>query len=235
MDELTLLKTFRLEDAADNGARAHARAVLRAAMARKQSRRRRSFIVLAFVLAAVVVGAAYGVVHELIVGDPAPAEVRAQPARFGHSAELIPVPHPAAPQLDKARVAAVLDSSVGTVYLFSSFNARGPCASTWIEGDRGYQGRLNMSGGCGDRHQSFYVFANTLYKGKTVRLFSGHAGDGVARIALRFGTKTVAVPLVNRWFLAEFPAHPDEFLSYDKSGQMADTRTPPLHPADPRQ
>ena len=179
MDEIALLKSFRLEDAADSGAREYARAVLRAAIARKQSRRRRSLIVLAFVLAAAVVGAAYGVVHKLIVGDPAPPEVRAQPARFGHSAELIPVPHPDEPQLDKARVAAVLDSSVGTVYLFSSFNARGLCASTWIEGDRGYQGRLNMSGGCGDRYRTFYVFANTLYRGKTVRLFFGHAGEGV--------------------------------------------------------
>lgn len=224
MDEIALLKSFRLEDAADSDAREHARAVLRAAIARKQRRRRRRLIVLAFVFAAVVVGAAYGVVRELIVGDPAPAEVRAQPARFGHSAELIPVPHPDEPQLDKARVAAVLDSSVGTVYLFSSFNTRGPCASTWIEGDRGYQGRLNMSGGCGDRHQTFYVFATTPYKGKTVRLFFGHAGEGVSRIALRFGTKTVAVPLVNRWFLAEFPVPPDEFLSYNKSGQILERR-----------
>jgi len=77
-------------------------------------------VVLAFVAAAVLAGAAYGIVQELIVGSPAPPEVREQPARFGHSAELIPVPHPDDPQLEQARVAGVLDSSAGTVYLFSS-------------------------------------------------------------------------------------------------------------------
>ena len=117
--------------------------------------------------------------RELIVGDPAPEEVREQPARFGHSAELIPVPHPDDPRLDEARVAAVLDSSVGTVYLFASPNARGLCASTWIEGDRGYQGRLNIGSVCGPSRQSFFAFGTQRYRGKVVQLFSGRAGDGV--------------------------------------------------------
>ena len=29
---------------------------------------------------------------------------------------------------------------------------------------------------------------------------------------------------MNRWLLAEFPDHPDEFLSYDKSGQILERR-----------
>src|SRR2546421_9255754 len=144
MDELALLKDFRLEDAAASGAREHARAALRAAAARQRRRRRRGFLLLAFVGAAILAGAAYAIVHELVVGSPAPEEVREQPARFGHSAELIPVPHPEDPRLDQARVAAVLKSSAGTVYLFASPNAGGLCASTWLEGDRGYQGRLNL-------------------------------------------------------------------------------------------
>ncbi len=167
-------------------------------------------------------GAGYGV-HELVVGSPAPKEVREQPARFGHSAELIPIPHPDEPQLQQAKVAAVLDSSVGRVYLFSSPSARGLCASSWIEGDRGYQGRLNMTGVCGAVDQSFYVYGSEQFRGKTVRLFSGRAGPGVVRIALRFGTRIVNVPLVGRWFLAEFtsfPALPDEFLSYDRRGHV---------------
>lgn len=234
MDELALLKDFRLEDATPNGAREHARAALRAAVARQRRTRRRAFVALAFVGAAIVAGAAYGVVHELVIGAPAPEEVRAQPARFGHSAELIPVPHPDDPRLEAARVAAVLDSSVGTVYLFSSPNARGLCASTWIEGDRGYQGRLNMGSVCGVGGQSFYAFGEQRYGGKVVRLFSGRAGDGVDRVALRFGSSTIDVPLTGRWFLAEFPEQPDEFLSYDGEGRVLEHRTfppPPVHVA----
>jgi hypothetical protein len=228
MDELALLKDFRLEDASPNGAREHARAALRATAARQRRRRRRAFVVLAIVGAVILVGAAYGVVHELVVGSPAPPEVREQPARFGHSAELIPVPHPDDPRLDQARVAAVLDSSAGTVYLFASPNARGLCGSTWLEGDRGYQGRLNMPSVCGDRDQSFYAFGNHDYgsvgghdfRKNPLRLFWGRAGDRVARVALRFGSRSVAVPLTGRWFLAEFPEQPDEFLSYSAGGSL---------------
>jgi hypothetical protein len=227
MDELALLKEFRLEDASPNCAREDARAALRAAAARHRRSRRRTFVLLAFVAAAILAGAAYGVVHELIVGSPAPEEVREQPARFGHSAELIPVPHPDDPRLDQARVAAVLDSSAGTVYLFASPNASGLCASTWVEGDRGYQGRLNLPSVCGYADQSFYAFGNNDSgisgghdSGKNpLRLFWGRAGDGVARIALRFGNRTVGVPMTGRWFLAEFPTQPDEFLSYNAGGR----------------
>jgi hypothetical protein len=229
MDELALLKEFRLEDTSPNGAREDARAALRAAAERQRRSRRRVFVVLAFVAAAILAGAAYGVVHELVVGDPAPEEVREQPARFGHSAELIPVPHPDDPRLDQARVAAVLDSSAGTVYLFASSNAHGLCASTWLEGDRGYQGRLNLPGGCGNNpDESFYGFGNHDYGisaghdfGKhPLRLFWGRAGNGVVRIALRFGSRVVGVPMTGRWFLAEFPTQPDEFLSYDARGRV---------------
>jgi hypothetical protein len=224
MDELALLKDFRLQDAAAGEAREYARAALLAAATRQRRRRRRGFVLLAFVGAAILAGAAYAVVHQLIVGSPAPPEVREQPARFGHSAELIPVPHPDDPRLDEARVASVLNSSVGTVYLFSSPNARGLCASTWIEGDRGYQGRLNMSGVCGSSGQSFFAFGSQRFSGKLVHLFFGRAGDGVARIALRFGDKTIDVPLTGRYFLAEFPGPADQFptgfLSYDAEGKV---------------
>ena len=228
MDELALLKEFRLKDASPNGAREDARAALQTAAARQRRSRRRAFVLLAFIAAAILAGAAYGVVHELVVGSPAPEEVREQPARFGHSAELIPVPHPDDPRLAQARVAAVLDSSAGTVYLFASPNARGLCASTWVEGDRGYQGRLNLPTVCGNADQSFYAFGNHDYGmsgghdyGKNpLRLFWGRAGDSVARIALRFGSRAVGVPMTGRWFLAEFPRRPDEFVSYDAGGRV---------------
>jgi hypothetical protein len=229
MDELALLKEFRLDDASSNGAREDARAALRAAAARQRRSRRRTFVVLAFIGAAILAGAAYGIVHELVVGSPAPEEVREQPARFGHSAELIPVPHPEDPRLDQARVAAVLKSSAGTVYLFASPNAGSLCASTWLEGDRGYQGRLNLPTACGNaRDQSFYAFGNHDagisaghdFDKHPLRLFWGRAGDGVARIALRFGSRVVGVPMTGRWFLAEFPTQPDEFLSYGAGGRV---------------
>jgi hypothetical protein len=72
MDELALLKEFRLDDASSNGAREDARAALRAAAARQRRSRRRTFVVLAFIGAAILAGAAYGIVHELVVGSPAP-------------------------------------------------------------------------------------------------------------------------------------------------------------------
>jgi hypothetical protein len=224
MDELALLKDFRLEDAASSDAREHARTALGAATARQRRRSRRGFLLLAFVGAAILAGAAYAVVHELTVGSPAPREVQEQPARFGHSAELIPIPHPDDPRLDRARVAAVLDSSVGTVYLFSSPNANGLCASTWIEGDRGYQGRLNISGVCGNSGQSFFAFGPQRYGGKVTRLFYGRVGVGVARIALRSENKTINVPLTGRYFLAEFPGDenplPNRFLAYSADGTI---------------
>jgi hypothetical protein len=224
MDELAQLQDFRLDDASPGEAREYARGVLREAVRKRRTRRRWS-IVLAFVVAGIAAGTAYGIARELIVGDPAPPEVREQPARFGHSAELIPVPHPDDPQLEQAKVAAVLDSSVGRVYLFSSPSSRGGCVSTWVEGDRGYQGRLNMSSACGGENgQSFYAFGEQEYKGKQLRLFSGKAGDGVARVALSFGGRIVDVPLSGRTFLAEFPEWPDGFVSYSKDGDVVEQR-----------
>jgi hypothetical protein len=235
MDELALLRDFRRQDASADGAREHARAALRGAAARHRRRKRRGFVLLALVGAAILAGAAYGIVRGLIVGSPAPPEVREQPARFGHSAELIPVPHPEDPQLDEARVAAVLDSSVGTVYLFSSPNSGGSCASTWIEGDRGYQGRLNMPSACGRADETFFAFASHEFRGKAIRLAWGRVGPGVARVALRFGDKTVDVPLTGRYFLAEFPGpanqFPDKFLSYGADGKLLEQQPfgGPLH------
>ncbi len=229
MDELALLKDFRLEDAAPTEGRDVARAALHAAIASQQRTRRRGLVALALVAAVILTGTAYGVVHELTVGDPAPLEVREQLARFGNSAEIIPVPRPEDPRLEEARVAAVLDSSVGTIYLFSSQNAHGPCGSTWIEGDRGYQGRPNMSILCGPGNQSFYAFAEQRFGGNDVQLFFGRAGDEMTRVALRFGSRVVDVPLIGGWFLAEFTERPDEFLSYDAEGRIVEQQAfPPL-------
>lgn len=222
MDELTLLREFRLEDAAPNGARAHARALLRAAIARHRRRRRRGIVALAFVGAAIIAGTAYGVVRELVVGDPAPEEVKEVLARLGHEAELIPYPRPDDPRVEDARVAAVLESSAGTAYLFSVPNARALCGWVWIEGQRGYQGRPDMSGVCGSSQTTFFAITRQPVEGRLVLLLLGRASDGVERITLRFGERTVDLPLTGRWFFAELAEEPTALISYDTAGRVVD-------------
>jgi len=221
MDELALLKDFRLEDAAPNGAREHARQVLSTAIARRRARRRRT-LALAFLAVAVLAGGAYGIARGLIVGEPAPEEIKQQLARFGHEAELIPYPHPDDPRVEEARVAAVLESSVGPAYLFSVPNATDLCGWTWIEGQRDYRGRPDLSGGCGSRDQTSWAFGHLPAGDRVVRLFWGRAGEGIARVAVRFDDRTVVVPLSGRWFFAEFSEDPDAVIFYDESGRVAE-------------
>ena len=83
-----------------------------------------------------------------------------------------------------------------------------------------------MSAVCGPAGQSFYAYGSEPFHGKQVRLFFGRARADVARVALRFGSRVVLVPLVRRYFLAEFtsfPALPDEFLSHDRRGHSWST------------
>ncbi len=68
------------------------------------------------------------------------------------------------------------------------------------------------------------AFGSETYRDKLVQLFSGRAGDGVPRVALRFGDRIIDVPLSGRWFLAEFADRPDEFLSYDANGSVLERR-----------
>src|SRR5215208_3067557 len=75
MDELALLRDFRLEDAVVDGAREHARSALQAAMARRR-RPRRYIVGLAFAAAALLAASAYAVAHEFFFGAPAPPEVK---------------------------------------------------------------------------------------------------------------------------------------------------------------
>jgi hypothetical protein len=217
MDELALLRQFRLKDAIAGDAREHARRTLATARARQRLRRRYT-IIAAFVAAAVLAGAAYGIVRELIVGDPAPPEVTEQLARFGQAADLIPYKRPDAPETKGLRVVAVLESSVGRVYLFG--DADGKCAHVWIEGNRGYQGRLNMSGACGPTTETFWAFGRQRFRDRDVRLLSGHAGPDVARVAVRVDGTLVTVPLANRWFFAEFAKDPTAVVTYDAAGQV---------------
>lgn len=217
MDELALLREFRIEDAAADGAREHARRALAAARARDRMRRR-YVLALAFLGAAVVAGAAYAIVRELVAGDPAPAEVKQQLARFGQEADLIPYPRPDAPETENLQVVAVLESSAGRAYLFGTPD--GLCAHTWIEGDRGYQGRLNMSGVCGSGFETFWAFRRMTFRDREGGLLQGRASEGVARVAVRFGARELTVPLSDRWFFAEFARDPAALITYDANGRV---------------
>lgn len=217
MDELALLREFRIEDAAADGAREHARRALAAARARDRMRRR-YVLALAFLGAAVVAGAAYAIVRELVVGDPAPAEVKQQLARFGQEADLIPYPRPDAPETENLQVVSVLESSAGRAYLFGTPD--GLCAHTWIEGNRGYQGRLNMSGVCGSGKETFWAFSRQPFRGQEVRLLSGRAAPDVARVTVRFGARELTVPLSDGWFFGEFAKDPAALTTYDANGRV---------------
>jgi hypothetical protein len=141
--------------------------------------------------------------------------VQRQLARFGHEADLIPLRQ--TPELlpHRARVAAALDSSLGRIYLFSvPTTSPELCGWTWIASKPTLEGAV-----CGPaRGQSFYE----LESGS--RLFSGHAGSAVQRVALRIAGSEVDVPLVGRWFLAQLAADPTEFVSYDASGRVVERR-----------
>ena len=119
MDELALLKNFRLEDAATDGAREHARAALEDAMNRRRLPRR-SAIALAFVAAALLSAGAYAIVHEFVVGAAAPKDVNAQlEFDVGHffDYELIPWRGHPRKTAGPTRVAAAAPTPQGSVYL----------------------------------------------------------------------------------------------------------------------
>src|SRR2546423_6556326 len=222
MDELTLLRDFRLADAEPDGAREHARKALRETMERRTVRRRYAFVVAILAGLVLLASAAYGIVRALRVGEPAPLEIRQQLARFGHEAELIPIPQ--SPQLDAghARVAATLDSSVGRVVLFAVRSGSSQtCGWTWIEAKRTSDGRPDMSGACGyAQRESFFAVEHNVVGSRKVVLFEGHAASRVARVALRIRGHELSVPLVGRWFLAELGGNPSEFVSYDSRGRV---------------
>jgi hypothetical protein len=134
MDELALLKDFRLEDAATDGAREHARATLQTAMNRRRLSRR-YVIALAFAVAALLAAGAYAIVHEFVIGAPAPKGVNAQiklDVGYFFDSDLIPWrSHPrntAGPTL----VAAAAETPQGPVYLLlTPLQGGGECLFTY--------------------------------------------------------------------------------------------------------
>src|SRR5713226_4194016 len=222
MDELALLKDFRLQDASPDGAREHARQALRAAMARRRVRRRYVFA-LVFAGAALLVAGAYAIAREFVVGAPAPTSVKHQFAGIGiFRGELIPLPHqPLGIIADKARVAAVLQSSVGPVYLFvAPTKSRGTCQFVWIASMRMPDGRPNMSGGCGSRDRFGVGFSLTNVHGQYLRLAVGWVGFSARTVVIGYDHGEQRIHVKPPWLLAEIRRTPVSVIAYDVSGRV---------------
>ncbi len=165
MDELALLKEFRLEDASPDGAREHARAALERAMTRRRLPRRRYTVVLAFALAAVLAAASYAIVHQFVIGSAAPKDVQDEIglrlAVIGGSNLLAPgSPYKLA---EPARIAAGTQSPAGPVYmLLGRIKGGGECQFVWYSGERTPGGLPITSGACGlgkQRHARGFGYA----------------------------------------------------------------------------
>lgn len=218
-DEVSQLRTFRLNDADADDARGYARQTLYSAMRMGRRRRRQYSLGVAVVAGALAVSGAYAVAQKLRVGDPAPEEIKQQLARFGNEPEPIPYPHPGEPLANDAKVVSVLESSAGPAYLFGVPTANGLCGWTWIVGRRGHENRPDLSSACGARNRTFWSITNPAVDGRIVRILSGRAGDGISRIAVRVAGGTVVVPLVDRWFFAELEQNPSTLVTYDRTGR----------------
>src|SRR5262249_49201599 len=150
MDELALLKGFRLDDAATDGAREHARAALRAAMTRRRFPRRRYAVALAFAAAALLAAAAYAIVHQFVIGSAAPKTVQDQIGIRMNLGAPIPIAGQGPYQLaGPALIAAADDTPKGPVYfLVAKVRGGGDCQYVWYMGQRQPNGGPITSGGC---------------------------------------------------------------------------------------
>jgi hypothetical protein len=184
--------------------------------------------------AVVLAAAAYPVARELVVGGPAPPEIERAIARAGRpKGELIPIPRRVPGAIaGKTRVAAKLESSVGTIYLFAAPTRWG-----------GFHTVTSTVGGGGAfvARSLTAVSSETLVRGRYVRLLAGYAPAGIRRVEMRVAGRWVGVPLQGRWFLVEPAAEPSEVAGYDARGRRAERQsfagadaTAPPHPVGPR-
>jgi len=224
MDELALLKDFRLEDAAPDGARDHARVALRAAMTRRSRfPRRRYAIALAFVLAAVLAAAAYAIVHQFVIGSAAPKDVQDQIgiriAIAGSAA--IPFAGQGPYKLaGPALVAAAAETPTGPVYwLVAKVRGGGDCQSLWHANERQPNGApiTSMSCGFGKRaHPRTFSYGYDYYGSPPhpYYLLEGYA-PGATRV--RIGDRFFKTPF--GWFVAQYKG-PALLTAYGAHGRV---------------
>jgi hypothetical protein len=218
MDELALLKDFRLEDASPDGAREYARARLQSAMTRPRRRllRRRYAVVLAFAVAVLLAAGAYAIVHEFVIGEAAPKDIQDQVGLRLHLSEG-PIPALGGPRklAGPPVIGAAAHTSAGTVYmLLAPVKGGGDCHYIW------YARLRNMgiaSGGCslsGESHPSEFEYGldSNDFSGRPVTLVQGYA-PGAVRI--RIGNRFFKTPF--GWFLAEWRG-PELLTAYGAHG-----------------
>jgi hypothetical protein len=207
MEELALLKNFRLEDASTDGAREYARAALHAEMTRR--RRPRGYVIaLAFVVAALLAAGAYAIVHEFVVGAPAPKDVNAQlELDVGHlfDSELIPWRGHPRKTAGPTRVAAAAATLRGPVYLLlTPLQGGGECLFTYTGREDGPPPTASCSLGKPLQPGRFVYFTQNITAAGL--MIVGYA-PGAVRV--RYAGASFKTPF--GWFVV--PSHVDKVLT----------------------
>ncbi|MDQ1462196.1 MAG: hypothetical protein QOI08_3680 [Actinomycetota bacterium] len=210
MDELVRLRQFRPAAAPSATARAQAMLALRTVVGGRRRRTPRPLIVVAAIITvAALATAAYAIYQSVIVGSPAPANVknivRLQTQVKG---ELIPQAH-ANPGIEvaKTRAAAAITTSVGPAYLWVAPNKRGDsCSYLQIVALDLPDGRPNLSGGCSSGGPGFYVGIHYIrVKNRPFALVQGRVGTkGAKTVELEFANgSSHSYPITDQYVLAE--------------------------------
>src|SRR5688500_195874 len=114
---------------------------------------RRYTIALAFALAALLAAGAYAIVHEFVIGKPAPKDVSREIEHIvGRTVSVSVVPGNLRAELDgEPRVAAVAQTSWGTMYLVvAPLRGGGECRFRVLPGDRALGPASEVLGGGAD-------------------------------------------------------------------------------------
>jgi hypothetical protein len=210
MDELVRLRQFRPAPAPSAAARAQAALALRKTLhGRRRGTPRPLIVVAAIIAAAALATAAYAIYQSVIVGSPAPANVKNVVRLEGEvKGELIPLAH-ANPGIEvaKTKAAAAITTSVGPAYLWVAPNKRGDsCAYLQIVALDLPGGRPNLSGGCSSGGPDFYVGIQFIrVKNRPFALVQGRVGTkGAKTIELQFANgSSHSYPITDKYILAE--------------------------------
>lgn len=247
MDELTKLRSFRASVTPRVGARTRAEQVLRQATAggRRRPRVARPLALAAAVAALLVAGGAYALERYVLVGDPAPPDVKEIAARLNEvRGSFLRERHPGPrPLVEDMRAGAVIRASAGPVYMWVAPSSDGGYCAFLDLGLRLPDGRPNMSSGChsGDaRLLDPQSSGMRMPDGRWLQLLHGSVRrPPVERLELvRPGADPVEIPLSGRFFLYQVEdMEPEELpplavVAYDSSGRVVARRT--MHYPRPR-
>jgi hypothetical protein len=210
MDELVRLRQFRRAPAPSVAARAQAALALHRTIHRRPQRTPRPIIVVvATIAAAALATAAYAIYQSVIVGSPAPANVKnVVRLETEVKGELIPREH-ANPGIEvaKTKAAAAITTSVGPAYLWVAPTKRGDsCAYLQIVALDLPGGRPNLSGGCSSGGPGFSIGIQYIrVKNRPFALVQGRVGTiGAKAVELQFANgSSHTYPITDKYVLAE--------------------------------